>query len=126
MTTAYDTVRRAMLDSTLAWRTSDLRAALVDSGYVFNRKHATLQDVRPRVLGVSERLDGCEIEGLVAKAEPCFVLTKKEGRASAVIVFRHADGALFAHTAIAPAHAVAGQRFDISWPDGAILSLEED
>lgn len=126
MTTTYDTARRALLDGTLAWETSDLRAALLDSSYSFARKHATLQTVQSHVLGVSARLTGCEIEGLVAKAGPCFLLAKKEGRAGSVVVFRHSDGVLFAHAAIAHALAVAGQRFDISWPDGAVLSLEED
>lgn len=126
MTTIYDTCRQALLHGTLAWDASDLRAVLVSPGYKFSRGHRVLRDVLPHALGASDPLRGCEIEGLTATAQSCYIIATREARGAGVVVYRHTDGILLAYAPITPVQAVIGQRVDVSWPDGAILSLEED
>lgn len=125
MTTIYDTCRQALLRSTLEWETSDLRAVLVSPGYRFSREHRALRDVLPHALGASDTLRGCEIDGLTATAQPCYIIATKEARGAGVVVYRHSDGILLTYAPITPVQAVIGQRVDVAWPDGVVLSLDE-
>ena len=126
MTTIYDTCRQALLHGTLAWDASDLRAVLVSPGYKFSRGHRVLRDVLPHALGASDPLRGCEIEGLTATAQSCYIIATKEARGAGVVVYRHSDGILLAYAPITPVQAVIGQRVDVSWPNGVVLSLEDE
>ena len=126
MTTIYDTCRQALLHGTLAWDASDLRAVLVSPGYKFSRGHRVLRDVLPHALGTSDPLHGCEIDGLTATAQPCYIIATREARGAGVVVYRHSDGILLAYAPITPVQAVIGQRVDVSWPNGVVLSLEDE
>lgn len=126
MTTIYDTCRQALLHGTLAWDASDLRAVLVSPGYKFSRGHRVLRDVLPHALGASDPLRGCEIEGLTATAQSCYIIATREARGAGVVVYRHSDGILLTYAPITPVQAVIGQRVDVSWPNGVVLSLEDE
>lgn len=124
MTTIYDTCRQALLRGSLDWASSDLRAVLVSPGYRFSRTHHVLREVLPHALGASDTLRGCEIDGLTTTAQPCYIIATKEARGAGVVVYRHSDGILLTYAPITPVQAVIGQRVDVSWPNGVVLSLE--
>ena len=123
MSHIYRSGLQALLDSSLAWETADIRAALLGAGYAFSYEHHTFQDVLRWAAGTSDPLPDRSVEDLTAACGATYVLASREARCAGVAVYNHKTGALIAYSPIAPVHPVLGQRVDVSWPDGAVFSL---
>lgn len=126
MSHIYRSGLRSLLDGSLSWESADIRAVLLGAGYTFRFEHATVQEVLRYAAGMSDPLPQRRIDGLTAVCEPTYVLATREARCAGVAVYSHRTGVMLAYSPIAPVHPVIGQRVDVSWPNGAVFSLQAD
>lgn len=125
MTSFYTSGLRALLDGSLNWESADIRAVLLSAAYRFDAGHAHLRDVLPHAMGETDTLPDRGVQGLTATAGGVHVIATKEARGAYVAIYQRDSGAMLVCCPITPVQAVIGQRVDISWPDGVVLSLGE-